>query len=59
MPTVIIFIKFKFNHGHSLSKVLRWQINSQDQSKLHPPPSVLYIDLSQSDPSHLSGFTPN
>lgn len=49
IATVIIFLKFKFNHGRSLSKVLRRQINSQDQSRLHPPSPLLCIDLSQSD----------
>lgn len=29
ISTIIIFLKFKFNHGHSLSEVFRWQINSQ------------------------------
>lgn len=48
--TIIIFLKFKSNYGHSLSKVVRWQIYSQDQVKITSP--TWFIDLSQSDPSN-------
>lgn len=48
--TIIIFLKFKSNYGHSLSKVIRWQIYSQDQVKITSP--TWFIDLSQSDSSN-------
>lgn len=43
IPTIIVFLQFKFNHGHSLSNVLRWQINWGSSSNYLLVPTTLHL----------------
>lgn len=47
ISTITAFTKLKFSHVHSLSNVLRWQINSEDGVKTTSPslqPSISLVD---------------